>query len=105
MLGRPVRDERRRLFPDADEHYRGADSRVLLRAGNVDATINAERPKMAPYIPRRVTTITDNLGISVDRANVEVKTAEKLGFVGWEKGISAEAVALIEGNGHDQKND
>ena len=97
-----------RHFPDTDEQYRGADSRVLLRAArdllgaagwqiiNVDATINAQRPKMAPHIPRMVVTIADDLGIPADRVNVKAKTAEKLGFVGREEGISTEAVALIE---------
>jgi 2-C-methyl-D-erythritol 2,4-cyclodiphosphate synthase len=63
---------------------------------NVDATIHAERPKMAPHIPRMVTTIADDLRIPAERVNVKAKTAEKLGFVGREEGISAEAVALIE---------
>ena len=97
-----------RLFPDTDARYLGADSRVLLRAVrdrlaaagwcivNVDATINAQRPKMAPHIPRMVVTIADDLGIPADRVNVKAKTAEKLGFVGREEGISTEAVALIE---------
>ena len=97
-----------RHFPDTDEQYRGADSRVLLRAAremldaagwqiiNVDATINAQRPKMAPHIPRMVETIAADLGIPAERVNVKAKTAEKLGFVGREEGISTEAVALIE---------
>ncbi|MDR3221541.1 MAG: 2-C-methyl-D-erythritol 2,4-cyclodiphosphate synthase [Candidatus Accumulibacter sp.] len=108
LLGAAAMGDIGRLFPDTDERYRGADSRVLLRAVrdrlaaaawrivNVDATINAERPKMAPHIPRMVATIADDLGISEDRVNVKAKTAEKLGFVGREEGISAEAVALIE---------
>jgi 2-C-methyl-D-erythritol 2,4-cyclodiphosphate synthase len=117
LLGAAAMGDIGRLFPDTDERYRGADSRVLLRAVrnrlavagwrivNVDATINAERPKMAPHIPRMVTTIANDLGILADRVNVKAKTAEKLGFIGREEGISAEAVALIEGNGHGRKND
>jgi 2-C-methyl-D-erythritol 2,4-cyclodiphosphate synthase len=107
LLGAAGMGDIGRLFPDTDERYRGADSRVLLRAVrdrlaaagwrivNVDATINAERPKMAPHIPRMAARIADDLGISADRVNVKAKTAEKLGFVGREEGISAEAVALI----------
>ena len=97
-----------RLFPDTDARYLDEDSRVLLRAVrdllaaagwrivNVDATINAQRPKMAPHIPRMVATIAADLGIPAERVNVKAKTAEKLGFVGREEGISTEAVALIE---------
>ena len=97
-----------RHFPDSDERYRGADSRVLLRATremlvqagwrivNVDATINAQRPKMAPYIPQMCVHIAANLQVSEDCVNVKAKTAEGLGFVGREEGISSEAVVLIE---------
>jgi 2-C-methyl-D-erythritol 2,4-cyclodiphosphate synthase len=99
-----------RHFPDSDEFYRGADSRVLLRATremlvqagwrivNVDATINAQRPKMAPYIPQMRVHIAADLQVSEGCVNVKAKTAEGLGFVGREEGISSEAVALIEGN-------
>ena len=108
LLGAARMGDIGRLFPDADERYRDADSRVLLRAVrdrlaaagwhivNVDATINAERPKMVPHIPRMMERIADDLGISADQINVKAKTAEKLGFVGREEGISAESVALIE---------
>ena len=97
-----------RHFPDTDERYRGADSRVLLRATremlaeagwniiNVDSTINAQRPKMAPHIPQMVVCIAADLQLPVDCVNVKAKTAERLGFVGREEGISADAVALIE---------
>ncbi len=97
-----------RHFPDTDERYRGADSRVLLRATremlaetgwtiiNVDSTINAQRPKMAPHIPQMVACIAADLQLPVDCVNVKAKTAERLGFVGREEGISADAVALIE---------
>ena len=97
-----------RHFPDTDERYRGADSRVLLRAAhellmaagwrivNLDATINAQRPKMAPYIPKMVAVIAADLGLPENRVNIKAKTAEKLGFVGREEGISCDAVALIE---------
>ena len=97
-----------RHFPDTDERYRGADSRVLLRATremlaeagwtiiNVDSTINAQRPKMAPHIPQMVVCSAADLQLPVDCVNVKAKTAERLGFVGREEGISADAVALIE---------
>ena len=97
-----------RHFPDTDEQYRGADSRVLLRAArdllgaagwqiiNVDATISAQRPKMAPHIPGMVANIAADLQVPAASVNVKAKTAEKLGFVGREEGISVDAVALIE---------
>ncbi len=97
-----------RHFPDSDPRYRGADSRVLLRAArdllaaagwrivNVDATINAQRPKMTPHIPLMVERIACDLGVAPECVNVKAKTAERLGFVGREEGISADAVALIE---------
>ena len=109
LLGAAGMGDIGRLFPDSDARYLGADSRVLLRAVryqldaagwyivNVDATLHAERPKMAPHIPRMVATIADDLGISADRVSIKAKTAEKLGFVGREEGISAQAVALIRG--------
>ena len=109
LLGAAGMGDIGRLFPDTDERYRGADSRVLLRAvrerladagwriGNVDATIHAQRPRMAPHIPRMVSMIADDLEIPVERVNIKAKTAEKLGFVGREEGLMADAVALIEG--------
>jgi 2-C-methyl-D-erythritol 2,4-cyclodiphosphate synthase len=97
-----------RHFPDNDERYRGADSRMLLRATsamlnaagwrivNVDATIHAQRPKMASYIPQMVAHIAADLQVAEDCVNVKAKTGEGLGFVGREEGISAAAVALVE---------
>jgi 2-C-methyl-D-erythritol 2,4-cyclodiphosphate synthase len=97
-----------RHFPDTDECYRGADSRVFLRATgeklvlagwrvvNVDSTINAQCPKMAPHIPRMVAHVAADLQVPEDRINVKAKTGERLGFVGREEGVSAEAVVLIE---------
>ena len=97
-----------RHFPDTDERYRGVDSRVLLRAVremlcergwriiNVDSTINAQRPKMAPHIPTMVSCIASDLGVSPDYVNIKAKTGERLGFVGREEGISCDAIALIE---------
>lgn len=100
-----------RHFPDTDERYRGADSRELLRvtramlesAGwrivNVDSTINVQRPKMAPHIPAMISRIAADLQIEEGCVNVKAKTAEHLGFVGREEGISCEAVALLEKGG------
>ena len=97
-----------RHFPDTDARYQGADSRVLLRAAyallraagwrivNIDATINAQRPKMAPHIPKMIACIAADLELPADRVNIKAKTAEKLGFVGREEGISCDAVVLIE---------
>ena len=95
-------------FPDTDERYRGADSRELLRATrekiasagwrivNVDSTINAQRPKMAPHIPSMISRIAADLQLDESCVNVKAKTAERLGFVGREEGISSDAVALLE---------
>lgn len=108
LLGAAALGDIGRHFPDSDERYRGADSRVLLRATrdllaqagwaiiNVDSTINAQRPKMAPHIPMMIETLAADLQLPVGRVNVKAKTAESLGFVGRQEGISADAVALIE---------
>lgn len=97
-----------RHFPDTDERYKGADSRVLLRATrellvqsgwrivNIDSTISAQRPKMAPHIPVMVARIAADLQIPETCVSVKAKTAEGLGFVGREEGISTQVVALIE---------
>jgi 2-C-methyl-D-erythritol 2,4-cyclodiphosphate synthase len=96
-----------RLYPDSDPAYRGADSRVLLRdvarrlaaAGfrvvNVDATVIAQAPRMAPYMVQMVANIAHDLGIPADWVNVKAKTTEGLGFTGRGEGIAAEAVVLI----------
>jgi 2-C-methyl-D-erythritol 2,4-cyclodiphosphate synthase len=97
-----------RHFPDSDERYRGADSRVLLRGAvellaaagwhvvNVDATLIIQRPKMAPHVPLMIANIAADLGIATGDINIKAKTAERLGFVGREEGIAVEAIALIE---------
>lgn len=97
-----------RHFPDTDAAFSGIDSRILLRrvaaqlrqrgwrVGNVDATIIAQAPKMAPHIARMTAHIADDLGIAIDRVNVKATTTEKLGFTGRGEGIAAEAVCLIE---------
>ena len=94
-------------FPDSDARYKGADSRTLLRhvagliqnagweVGNVDATVIAQVPRLAPFVPAMRDNIAADLG--VDRAQVSVKatTTERLGFAGREEGIAAEAVVLL----------
>lgn len=95
-------------FPDNDPQYKGIDSRKLLRhvgdllrargwaTGNVDATIIAQAPRMAPHIPAMREHIAQDLGIELDQVNVKATTTEKLGFTGRGEGIAAEAVCLIE---------
>jgi 2-C-methyl-D-erythritol 2,4-cyclodiphosphate synthase len=99
-----------RHFPDSDERYRGADSRELLRATarkvreagytvvNVDSTIVAQAPKMAPHIPAMRVNIAADLDLDVGAVNVKAKTTERLGFAGRGEGIAAEAVVLLEKN-------
>lgn len=96
-----------RHFPDTDARFAGADSRALLRetcrrvadagyaVGNVDATIIAQAPKMAPHIARMAANIAADLDIDAGQVNIKAKTNEKLGFVGREEGVAADAVALI----------
>lgn len=95
-------------FPDSDPRYKGADSLGLLRevaallcgegytVGNVDITIAAQRPKIAPHIGQMRSRIAEALGVDAGRGSVKATTTERLGFVGREQGIEAFAVALIE---------
>jgi len=97
-----------RHFPDSDERYRGADSSELLREvgarvralgwslGNVDATVIAQAPKLAPHVPAMVQAIAGALDVQPGQVNVKAKTTERLGFTGRGEGIAAEAVALIQ---------
>ena len=108
LLGAAALGDIGKLFPDSDPAYEGADSLVLLRRvaevleehgyqiGNVDATVLAQRPKLAPHIPAMRERLAGAMGI--DRAQVSVKatTEEGLGFTGSGEGIAAHAVALIE---------
>ena len=94
-------------FPDSDPRYKGIDSRELLRhvagqlralgwrTGNVDATIIAQAPRMAPHIAGMRANIAADLGIEAEAVNVKATTTERLGFTGREEGIAAEAVCLI----------
>jgi 2-C-methyl-D-erythritol 2,4-cyclodiphosphate synthase len=95
-------------FPDTDPAYKGASSIMLLqqvmllakgkgfRIGNVDATIVAQKPKLAPYIARMVENIAKTLETGADRINVKATTTEELGFAGRKEGIAAYSVALLE---------
>jgi len=97
-----------RHFPDTDEKLRGADSRALLSATaarlreqgfrivNVDATIIAQAPRMAPHIESMTVCIAQTLGVGGGQINIKAKTSERLGFTGRGEGIAAQAVALIE---------
>ena len=94
-------------FPDTDSRYAGADSRVLLRAagqklkaagfqiGNIDATIIAQAPKMAPHLGHMITNIATDLGLAPAQVSLKAKTNEKLGWLGREEGIATQAIALI----------
>ncbi|CAN5301792.1 2-C-methyl-D-erythritol 2,4-cyclodiphosphate synthase [soil metagenome] len=107
ILGAAALGDIGRHFPDTDPEFSGADSRVLLREavkrvtaagysiGNIDATIIAQSPKMAPHISRMVSNIATDMEVPMDRVNIKAKTNEKLGYLGREEGIAAEAVALI----------
>jgi len=107
LLGAAGLSDIGRHFPDSNAAFAGIDSRILLRrvaeqlrergwrVGNVDATVIAQAPKMAPHIARMTAHIADDLGIASERVNVKATTTEKLGFTGRGEGIAAEAVCLI----------
>ena len=94
-------------FPDSDPQYKGIDSRKLLRqvgdllkrhgwnTGNIDATVIAQAPRMAPHIPTMREHIAADLCVASDQVNVKATTTEKLGFAGRGEGIAAEAVCLL----------
>jgi 2-C-methyl-D-erythritol 2,4-cyclodiphosphate synthase len=107
LLGAAALGDIGRHFPDTASEFAGADSRALLRhtltlvsdAGyavvNVDATIIAEAPKMAPHVGAMVANIAEDLGVERGCVNIKAKTTERLGFTGRGEGIAAEAVALL----------
>jgi 2-C-methyl-D-erythritol 2,4-cyclodiphosphate synthase len=107
LLGAAALGDIGRHFPDTDSRFAGADSRKLLREaagllaaagfriGNIDTTIIAQAPKMAPHIGQMVANIAEDLGLDIAQVNVKAKTNEKLGWLGREEGIATEAIALI----------
>lgn len=108
LLGAAALGDIGKHFPDTDERFKGADSIALLRhvkklldernylVNNVDATIIAQRPKMAAFIPDMVTTIAEALEVSENQINIKATTEEGLGFTGSGEGISSQAICLLE---------
>ena len=107
LLGAAALGDIGKHFPDTDPQYKGISSLKLLahvgqlleahgyHVGNIDSTVAAQRPKMAPYILQMQQNIADTLGISIEQVSVKATTTEHLGFEGREEGISAQAIALI----------
>jgi 2-C-methyl-D-erythritol 2,4-cyclodiphosphate synthase len=107
ILGAAALGDIGKHFADTDTKYKDIDSRILLRdvarkvesagyrVGNVDATIIAQAPKMAPHIPRMVANIAADLGVALSSVNVKATTTEHLGYTGRGEGIAAQAVALL----------
>lgn len=107
ILGAAALGDIGKHFPDTDPEFKGADSRKLLKEaakrvvatgysiGNIDCTIIAQRPKMAPHIPSMRSNIAEDLGVDISQVNVKAKTNEKLGYLGREEGIAAESIALL----------
>ena len=108
LLGAAALGDIGKLFPDSDAAYAGADSIALLRrvtallrehgwqVGNVDATVVAQAPKLAPYIPEMRRRLAEAMGLDVDCVSVKATTEERLGFTGSGEGMAAHTVALIE---------
>ena len=108
LLGAAALGDIGKLFPDSDAAYAGADSIALLRrvtallwehgwqVGNVDATVVAQAPKLAPYVPEMRRRLAEAMGLDVDCVSVKATTEERLGFTGSGGGMAAHAVALIE---------
>ena len=108
VLGAMAAGDIGKLFPDSDPAYKGANSLALTRRvamvmrergfklGNLDATVIAEAPKLAPHIPAMRTNIAEAFGVDVDCVSVKATTEEHLGFTGSGEGIAAHAVCLID---------
>jgi 2-C-methyl-D-erythritol 2,4-cyclodiphosphate synthase len=107
LLGAAALGDIGRLFPDTDPQYQGADSRALLRrvrevldgggfsVGNVDVTLVAQKPKVAPYIPQMRENIASDLRVGLEMVSVKATTEERLGFTGDGSGMAAQAVAMV----------
>ncbi len=108
LLGAAALGDIGRLYPDTDPRYEGADSLALLRdvaervagagyaVGNVDATVVAQAPRLAPYLDRMARNLADALGVARGCVNVKATTEERMGFTGRGEGIAAHAVCLID---------
>ncbi|MGN0438827.1 MAG: 2-C-methyl-D-erythritol 2,4-cyclodiphosphate synthase [Lachnospiraceae bacterium] len=108
LLGAAALGDIGKHFPDTDDRYKGADSIALLRhvkglldkenyvICNIDATVIAQRPKLASFIPDMVVTISEALGLQLAQVNIKATTEEGLGFTGTGEGISAQAVCLLQ---------
>lgn len=108
LLGAAALGDIGKLFPDTDDVYLGIDSTILLarvrdavaargyRVSNLDCTILAQKPKLAPYLPQMKQTLARVLALEPDCVNVKATTEERLGFTGREEGIAAHAVCLLE---------
>lgn len=107
MLGAAALRDIGMQFPDTSPELKGIDSKILLARtlalvkekgysiGNIDSTIVLQSPKINPYIPEMVRTLSGVLGITEDQLSIKAKTSEKLGFIGREEGVSAYAVVLL----------
>ena len=114
LLGALALGDLGKHFPDTDPRWKGADSRSLLRhivtlvhergfsVGNVDATVIAQAPKLAPHVPAMRANLAADLGCALDDVSVKATTTERLGFAGRGEGIAAMASVLVTRNGHEQ---
>jgi 2-C-methyl-D-erythritol 2,4-cyclodiphosphate synthase len=108
LLGAAALGDIGKHFPDSDERYKGADSLLLTKKVgeilreqgyqivNVDATVLAQKPKLAPHIPQMRENIASALGCSIDQISVKATTEERLGFTGNEQGMASHAICMIE---------
>ena len=108
LLGAAALGDIGKLFPDSDAAYAGADSIALLervtallrehgwQVGNVDSTVVAQAPRLAPYIPEMRRRLAEAMGLDVDCVSVKATTEERLGFTGSGEGMAAHAIALLE---------
>lgn len=107
LLGAAAKGDIGKHFPDSDEKYRGADSLELLKyvmklikddgysVSNIDVTIIAQAPKIAPYIEKMIKNLSQTMNLDASRINVKATTTEKLGFTGRKEGIATEAVCIL----------
>lgn len=115
LLGAAALGDIGKHFPDTSKDFKDIDSRILLRKtweqviargyklANLDATIIAQKPKLAPYIENMRINIAADLGVAVDQINIKATTTEKLGFEGREEGIAAQAIALLISGNHEKE--